>query len=172
MLVIATICRGQSIADAARENRKQKAKDGGSATRVITDDDFSGPPDATIQLMPGTTSTGEGTIVAPGRGKHAYFITNLDATRFTNGGVLHIAITVGDGASEASFDLYSRGSRLPSEGFPDSLADAHNVRSGATAKIDYRFDHAEVFRLAAEGSWNSKTGDRNSYSFVVNVGNP
>ena len=172
MLLVASICHGQSIADAARENRKQKAKDGGSTTRVIGNDDISGPPDVTIHLLPGTTSSGGGTIVAPGRGKHAYFITNLDATRFPNGGVLHIEITAGDGASEASFDLYSRGARLPSEGFPDSLAAAHNVRSGASAKIDYRFDHAEMFRLAAEGSWNSKPGDRNSYSFVVNVGNP
>ena len=172
MFLVASICWGQSIADAARENRKQKPKDGGCTTRVITDDDFSGPPDPIVHLLPGTTSSRGGTIVAPGRGKHAYSITNLDASRFTNGGVLHIEITVGDGASEASFDLYSRGARLPSEGFPDSLADAHNVRSGATAKIDYHFDHAGLFRLAAEGSWNSKPGDKNSYSFVVNVGNP
>lgn len=172
MLLIASICHGQSLADAARENRKQKAKDGAASTKVITADDFSAPPNVTIHLVPGTTSTGEGTVVAPGRGKHGYLITNLDATRFTNGGVLHITISVGDGASEASFDLYSQGARLPSEGFPNSLVGAHNVRSGAGAKIDYRFDHGSMFRLAAEGSWNSKPGDANTYSFVVDVGNP
>ena len=171
MLLIASTCHGQSLADAARENRKQKSKDGETATKVITSDDFSAPADVTIHLVPGTTSTGQGTVAAPGRGKHAYLVTNLDATRFTGGGVLHITITVGDGVSEASFDLYPQGGRLPSEGIPNSLASAHNVRSGAGAKIDYHFEHGSVFQLAAEGSWNSKPGDTNTYSFVVDVGN-
>jgi len=115
---------------------------------------------------------GAGTVVAPGRGKHGYVVTYLDATRFPNGGVLHITITVGDGASEASFDLFPQGFRLPSEGMPNSLAGAHNVRSGAGTKIDYRFSHGGVFQFAAEGSWNSNSGDTNTYSFVVDVGNP
>jgi hypothetical protein len=172
ILLIANICEGQSLADAARENRKQKAKDGSAASKVVTDDDFTAPPDVTIHLVPGATSTGDGTLVAPGRGKHAYLITNLDATKFTNGGVLRITISLGDGASEASFDLYSQGARLPSEGFPNPLASAHNVQSGATAKIEYRFAHGTVFRLGAEGSWNAKAGDTNTYSLVVEVGNP
>ena len=171
MLLIATICYAQSLADAARENRKQKTNNS-SAAKVITSDEFSAPPAVTIQLMPGTTSTGQGTVVAPGRGKHSYLVTNLDASRFPNGGVLHITITVGNGASEASFDLYPEGVRLPSEGLPSSLAGAHNVPSGGGGKIDYRFSHAGVFQLAAEGSWNSKPGDGNSYSFVADVGNP
>lgn len=169
MMSIAGICHGQSLADAARENRKQK-KDGETTPKVITSDDFSAPPDVTIHMVPGTTSTGQGTVAAPGRGKHAFAVTNLDATRFTSGGVLHITITVGDGVSEASFDLFPQGAHLPSEGIPNSLASAHNIRSGAGAKIDYRFDHGGVFQLAAEGSWNSKPGDTNNYSFVVDVG--
>lgn len=168
---IVTISHGQSLADVARENRKQKAKDSATAGKVVTSDDFSAPPNVTIHLTPGTASTGDGTVVAPGRGKHNYLVTNLDATKFTNGGVLHITITAGNGASEASFDLYPGGVQLPSEGFPNSLAGSHNVRSGAAAKIDYRFDRGSVFQLAAEGSWNSKPGDTNTYSFVVESGN-
>ena len=171
VLLLASICHGQSLADAARENRKQKAN-GSPAGKVVTSDDFSAPPNVTIHLFPGATSTGQGTLVAPGRGKHGYLVTDLDATRFIGGGVLHITITVGNGASEASFDLYPQGLGLPSEGFPNSLAGAHNIRSGAGAKIDYRFDHGSVFQLAAEGSWNAKAGDTNTYSFVVEVGNP
>jgi hypothetical protein len=170
ILLIATLCHGQSLADAARENRKQKASNGSSG-KVVTSDDFSAPPDVTIQLIPGTSSTGQGTVVAPGRGKHSYLVTNLDASRFTSGGVLHITITVGDGVSEASFDLYPQSAQLPSEGMPNSLAGAHNVKSGAGAKIDYRFSHAGVFQLAAEGSWNSKVGETNNYNFVVDVEN-
>lgn len=171
MLLITSICHGQSLADAARENRKQKAKDGDATTKVITSDDFSGPPEVTIHLVPGTTSTGQGTVVAPGRGKHSYLVTHLDATRFTGAGVLHITITVGDGVSEASFDLFPQGAHLPSEGMPNSLAGAHNLRSGAGATIDYHFSHGGMFQLAAEGSWNSKAGDTNNYSFVVDVSN-
>ena len=172
MLLIAGICRAQSLGDAARENRKQKAKDGGASAKVVTDDDFSSPPDITLHLVPGATLTGQGTIVAPGRGKHAYVITNLDTSRFPSGGVLHITITVGDGPSEASFDLYSKGASLPIQGFPSPLASAHNVASGGNAKIDHRFSSGGTFRLAAEGSWNAKPGDTNTYSFVVEVGNP
>jgi hypothetical protein len=173
ILLMATVCHAQSLADAARENRKQKAQDGSSASKVITSDDLSAPSDvSTIVLVPGTTSTGQGTVVAPGRGKHGYLVTNLDATRFSKGGVLHITITVGAGASEASFDLYPQGANLPSEGLPNSLTGAHNVRSGAGAKMDYRFSHGGVFQFAAEGSWNSKPGDTNTYTFVVDVANP
>jgi hypothetical protein len=171
-LLVVGLCHGQSLADAARENRKQKAKEANSSAKVVTEGDFSASPDVTIRLVPGAMSSGEGTLVAPGRGKHGYYITNLDASRFPNGGVLHITITLGSGASEASFDLYSQGARLPTEGFPNSLASAHNVRSGSVAKIDYRFNHATTFRLASEGSWNAKAGDTNTHSFVADVGNP
>lgn len=170
-LLAASLCYGQSLADAARANRKQKADAGNSTAKVITSDDLSGPSDVTLHLVPGTTSSGQGTLIAPGRGKHSYSVTHIDASKFVNGGVLHISITAGTGASEASFDLYSEGARLASEGFPNPLASAHNIPSGGSAKIDYRFDHGTEFQFAAEGSWNAKAGDTNTYSFVVEVGN-
>jgi hypothetical protein len=170
MLLIASVSQAQSLADAARANRKQKAQDGSSASKVITSDDLTAPSqDLTIHLVPGATSNGDGTLVAPGRWKHGYSTTNLDATQFPNGGVLHIEITLGDGPAEASFDLYAQNARLPSDGFPNSLAGAHDVRSGSTATIDYHFDHPTTFRLGAEGSWNAKAGDRNNYRFTVYV---
>jgi hypothetical protein len=158
---------GQSLADAARANRKQK----GVPTKVLTSDDLvaSSTPE-TIQLIPGSSATGQGTLVAPGRGKHSYRVIQLDASRFVNGGTIHITITVGEGESEASFDLYPEGLTLPSQGLPNSLANAVNVRGGSGAKINYRFTHGAVFQFGAEGSWNSKAGDTNTYSFVVDVG--
>lgn len=169
MLLIAGIGHAQSLADAARANRKQKSTDGNTTKKVITGDDFDAAAEVTIHLVPGATSNGDGMLVAPGRWKHNFAVTNLDATRFPNGGLLHIEITLGDGPAEASFDVYSQGARLPADGFPNSLASAHDVRSGSTAKIDYRFDHATTFRFGAEGSWNAKAGDKNSYSFTVSV---
>jgi len=158
---------GQSLADAARANRKQK---GAAPAKVITSDDIGAKstPEV-IQLIPGSSATGQGTLVAPGRGKHSYRVILLDASRFVNGGTIHITITLGDGESEASFDLYPQDLPLPSEGMPNSLASAVNVRSGSGAKINYRFAHGTVFQFGAEGSWNAKAGATNTYSFVVDV---
>jgi hypothetical protein len=168
VLLISSTGYGQSLADAARANRKQK---GVAPTRVLTSDDLAATstPEV-IQLIPGSTATGQGTLVAPGRGKHSYRVIMLDASRFLNGGTIHIMITVGDGESEGSFDLYPKDLPLPSEGLPNSLANAVNIRSGAGARISYRFAHGAVFQFGAEGSWNAKAGATNTYSFVVDVG--
>jgi len=169
ILLILGASYGQSLADAARANRRQK---GAGPTKVVTSDDLVAmPTPETIQLIPGSTSAGQGTLVAPGRGKHSYQVILLDASRFVNGGTVHITITVGGGESEASFDLYPEGLPMPSEGLPTSLASAVNVHSGSGAKIDYHFAHGAVFQFGAEGSWNSKAGSTNTYSFVVDTGN-
>lgn len=168
-LLIGGTSYGQSLGDAARANRKQK---GATPAKVITGDDLTATPTAeVIQLMPGTTSTGDGTLVAPGRGKHSYHVITLDASRFVNGGTIHITVTVGNGESEGSFDLYPESLALPTEGMPNSLANAVNIHSASGAKINYRFAHGAVFQFGAEGSWNSKAGATNTYSFVVDVGN-
>jgi hypothetical protein len=170
VLLIGSTCYGQSLADAARANRKQK---GAAPTKVVSSDDLvATPTPEVIQLLPGSSSTGQGTLVAPGRGKHSYRVIILDASRFVNGGTIHITITVGDGESEASFDLYPQGLPLPSEGFSNSLTSAVNVRRDSGAKINYRFAHGTVFQFGAEGSWNAKAGATNSYSFVVDVDSP
>ncbi len=167
VLLIGSTCCGQSLADAARANRKQK---GDAPTKVVTSDDLDGTSTPeTIQLIPGSSATGQGTLVAPGRGKHSYRVIMLDASRFANGGTIQITITVGDGESEASIDLYPQGLPLPSEEFPKSLANAVNIHSGSSAKINYRFAHGTVFQFGVEGSWNSKAGATNTYSFVVDV---
>jgi hypothetical protein len=169
VLIVGSVGYAQSLADAARANRKQKSA---APTKVLTGDDLveKSTPDV-IQLIPGSSSTGQGTLVAPGRGKHSYQVIMLDASRFVNGGTIHITITVGGGESEASFDLYPESLTLPSEGLPNSLAHAFNIRSGSDAKINYRFTHGAVFQFGAEGSWNAKAGATNTYSFVVEVDN-
>jgi hypothetical protein len=170
ILLMGGTCYGQSLADAARANRAQK---GAAPTKVVTSDDLVESPTAdVIQLHPGSSATGQGTLVAPGRGKHNYRVILLDASRFVNGGTIHITITMGEGDSEASFDLYPQGLPLPAEGLPNSLANAHNVHSASGAKINYRFAHGGVFQFGAEGSWNAKAGATNSYSFVVDVDSP
>lgn len=167
VMLLGSISYGQSLADAARANRQQK---GAAPTKVLTSDDLvANATPETIQLIPGSTASGQGTLVAPGRGKHSYRVITLDATRFLSGGTIHITITVGTGESEASFDLYPQGLSLPSEGMPNSLANAVNIHSGSGAKINYHFAHGTVFQFAAEGSWNSKAGATNTYNFVIDV---
>src|SRR5271156_6496531 len=103
VLLIGSTCYGQSLADAARANRKEK---GSAPAKVLTSDDLVETPTPEIlQLIPGLSAAGRGTRVAPGRGKHSYQVIMLDASRFVNGGAIHITITVGQGESEASFDL-------------------------------------------------------------------
>jgi hypothetical protein len=170
IMLIAGISHAQSLADAARTNRKQKAREGATATKVISDDDLAAPTDVTVHLVPGATSTGDGTLLAPGMWKHSYSVTNLDVTRFSQRWGSPHRDQIRGRPAEASFDLYSQGARLPSGGFPNPLANAHDVPSGSTARIDYRFDHGTVLQFCAEGSWHAKAGDRNNYNFTVNVG--
>ena len=170
VLLINTVCYSQSLGDAARENRKQQSKNA-SPTRVFTSDDVSASAYPILHLVPGSSVSGQGTLVAPGMWKHSYQVVRLDTSRFANGGTLHIAITLANGKSDASFDLYPGGTSLPTDGFPRSLAYAHDVLQTTTAKIDYHFNEGAVFLLGAEGSWHSKAGDTNTYSFVASVEN-
>jgi hypothetical protein len=169
VLLIGSTCYSQSIADSARENRKQQSKKGTAPAKVFSNDDVSSTPDMIAHLVPGSSFDGQGALVAPGRWKHNYRTIRLDTSRFPNGGTLHIKITLGNGASDASFDLYPMGAPLPTDGFAKSLAHAWDVPRGSSAKIDYRFDHGEVLLLGAEGNWNSKAGTTNTYNFAVNV---
>jgi hypothetical protein len=168
VLLIGSTGHGQSIADAARDNRKQQPKKAAVPAKVFSNDDISSTPDTIAHLVAGSDFAGQGSLVAPGRWKHNYRTIRLDASQFANGGTLHITITLGNGASDASFDLYPMGP-LPTDGFPKSLAHAYDVPRASTAKIDYRFDHGQVFLLGAEGNWNSKAGTTNTYSLVVDV---
>jgi len=166
VLLIGSTCYGQSIADAARENRQQQSKKGTTPAKIIGNEDVS--PDPIFHLLPGSNFAGQGALVAPGRWKHNYRAIRLDASGLVHGGTLHIEITLGNGASDASFDLFPMGP-LPTAGFQKSLAHAWDVRRNSSAKINYRFDHGEVFLLGAEGNWDSKAGDKNTYSFTVEV---
>jgi hypothetical protein len=168
VLLLATFAHGQSLADQARAARKDKTTNV-DTSKVFTSDDISSPAGETIRLSPGTPGSGQGTLIAPGLGKHSYRVIYLDATHFPTGGVMHVHLILGPGASEASFDLFAEGASLPTDGIPHPLASAHNVASGGSAKIDYRFDRGATFQLAAEGSWNHKAGETNDYNVVVDV---
>jgi len=113
-------------------------------------------------------ASGQGNLVAPGSDRHGYTVFRIDTARFANGGTLEIEITVGDGASTASFDVFPEGARLPTEGFPTdqgSLANAYNLDPGQKATITYTLDRGQRLLLCAEGSWLSDQGSTNSFAY-------
>ena len=63
VLLIGSTCYGQSLADAARANRKQKSQEGATVTKVVSDDDIAAATDVTVHLVPGATSTGGGELI-------------------------------------------------------------------------------------------------------------
>ena len=108
---------------------------------------------------------GEGVIVAPGKGKQIYDIHEIDTTAFGSGGILIIDVTVGDGGSAASFDLFPAGTPLP-HGFPSgSVAKAYDVPPGQSRTLVHQFSQGQVFRLGTSGNWFSKKGQTNEYEF-------
>jgi hypothetical protein len=113
-----------------------------------------------------------GTLVAAGWNKHGYAVTPIDTRRYSDGGVLNLEISVGTGVAAASFDLFSRGVRLPTEGMPNqqgSLASAWNVPRGGMTQITYRFQHGDLFQFGAEANWQSPVGATNSYTVRASV---
>lgn len=108
---------------------------------------------------------GEGVVVAPGQGKQIYDINEIDTSAFETGGVLIIDVTVGDGASAASFDVFPAGTPLP-HGFPKgSVARAYDVPPGQSRTLVHQFSQGQVFRLGASGNWFSEKGQTNEYQF-------
>ncbi len=49
LLLVCALCAGQSLSDAARQNRQQKKTNGTTAKKVYTTDDMSGPAPAPAQ---------------------------------------------------------------------------------------------------------------------------
>jgi len=73
----------------------------------------------TIELIPAApTGTFAGTLVAPGFNRQAYQVTCIDASAFAAGGWLVFDITMGDGESAGSFDLFPEGFPIPTDGSP------------------------------------------------------
>jgi hypothetical protein len=68
--------------------------------------------------------TGSGVLVAPGQGKQMYNVHEIDVSSFKSGGILLVDITMGDGESAGSFDLFPEGVPLPSGARKDRSPEA------------------------------------------------
>lgn len=109
---------------------------------------------------------GGGGLTAPGYGEHNYTLVTIDTTDFRDGGNLELVITVGQGESDASFDLFASGAAQTPEG---SISGAYDVSKGSTCRLSANFSKGQVFQLGAEGNWFSKKGTGNTFSFKAMV---
>lgn len=114
------------------------------------------------------------TLTAASEGTHRYTLHELDTRAWAEGGVLTVEIDVADGwdkgTSIASFDLYPEGVAPTRTGLPDgAVASAWNVAPGHRATLTHQFGKGQRFLLGAEGSWSSRAGSRNLYTFRVRV---
>jgi beta-lactamase regulating signal transducer with metallopeptidase domain len=108
---------------------------------------------------------GSGVLVAPGSGKQMYNVHEIDVSSFDSGGILLVDITMGDGDSAGSFDLFPEGVPLPS-GSPDgSVARSYDITSGESRTMVYQFAKGQVFRFGASGNWFSEKGTTNEFRF-------
>ena len=108
---------------------------------------------------------GSGVLVAPGQGKQMYNVHEIDVTAFDNGGILLVDITMSDGESAGSFDLFPEGVPLP-HGTPEgSVARSYDVPSGESRTMTLQFDKGQVFRFGASGNWFSEKGTTNEFTF-------
>lgn len=107
---------------------------------------------------------------APGRGYQDYTIVNIDTTAFEGGGVLTVAIRVGNAHASGSFDLFDSDTELPTEGIPDeALVSAWGIKPGKSGTITHSFEQGIVFKLGATGDWFSKKGDINVFVAKISV---
>ena len=111
-----------------------------------------------------------GQITGTGHDYQRYDFTTLDTRLFRNGGTLYMHVSLGNGESHASFDLYPQGAVIPTKGFPrTSVAKKYNVPSGKRFIMKYRFQKGQVFKFGATGNWNSRKGATNNYSVIFEI---
>ena len=108
---------------------------------------------------------GSGVIVAPGQGKQIYNVHEIDVSSFDSGGILLVDITLGDGESAGSFDLFPEGVPLPHGSPKGSVARSYDVPSGESRTMTLQFAKGQVFRFGASGNWFSEKGTTNEFRF-------
>lgn len=112
------------------------------------------------------TGEGGGGLTAPGNGEHGYTIVAIDTTDFQDGGTLDVDIAVGQGESNASFDLFPPGAAQTPEG---SVSGAYDIPAGSSCNLSASFSKGKVFQLGAEGNWFSRKGATNTFTFRAKV---
>ena len=95
-----------------------------------------------------------------------YTIVEIDATAFTDGGVLTIDVQVGESEVSGSFDLFAGNT---TELVPDNaIASATEILTNQREVIKYPFNQGQVFKLGAIGHASEK-GKINGFLAKISV---
>ncbi|MEM6489040.1 MAG: hypothetical protein AAF677_12375 [Pseudomonadota bacterium] len=163
-------------------------KEGCAGERRIVLDLEKGPRPGTLVAR----ASFSGTLVAPGRGNQAYEITCLVIPAYAVGagvpdmvgatlaregyGTLSLEIEVGDGRSNASFDMFPAGANPPTRvtrGSPrrwGSMAGRYDIRRGRRTQMAFGVtSDSHVFNFGAVGNWFSPKGSTNDYRVSVTL---
>lgn len=127
-------------------------------------------PEVLVLTRAQPSATTEGELIAPGHGKQSHTIVLIDVTDFPSGGTLKIEVTLGEGESDGSFDLFPEGAAIPTEGrVTNSLAALYDLKHGESGTLVYEFVSGQVFQLGATGNWFSREGATNTFLISVFV---
>ena len=111
-----------------------------------------------------------GTFRSPGSGYQDYTAVEINATPFENGGLLHVAVQVGDGEAEGTCALFDADTELPTKGTPDSALDScWAMPPGEKGHIFHRFRQGQCFQLGVTGSWKNEKGSTNTFRARVSI---
>lgn len=141
-----------------------------TSASTATQSTQSPKPNTIVLTRTQPTVSANGQLIAPGYGKQNYTVFLIDVTDFQAGGTLAIKVTLGEGESDASFDLFPQGIPLPAEGrAKDSIATLYDLKRGKSGTLNYKFTKGQVFQFGATGNWFSRENSTNTFAFTVSV---
>ncbi len=95
-----------------------------------------------------------------------YTIVEIDATAFTNGGVLVIDVWVGEAEVSGSFELFAGDDTELVSG--NALASVKDIPTNQREVVEYPFGQGQVFKLGAIGN-SSENGKINGFLAKISV---
>jgi len=137
---------------------------GSAATDLRAQCNAAKPTGATL------VKQGSGTFVAAGPGKQSFSQFPLSLANYSSGGLLTIQITLGSGASAASFDLFAGNAAFASGSTTaQPLSSQTNVAPGGCATLTYKFSQAGSYILAVTGGSSSAANSTNTFQYSAYV---
>ena len=106
----------------------------------------------------------------PTAGYQDYTVVEIDATAFSEGGLLTVDIRVGSAEASGAFVLFANDSDLPIGDVPKTiLTAASGIPRGKIGRITHRFEQGETFLLGATGKAFSGNGKANSFLASISI---
>ena len=99
-----------------------------------------------------------------------YTVVEIDATAFTDGGVLTIDLWIGNAGAAGAFILFASDTEVATDGMPEViLTAASGIVPGKSGKLTHQFDKGGRFKLGATGNAFSGKGKVNSFLATISI---